>query len=142
MPLALAFTFAEPSMGILSPLAVRRMVGSPLLNGMFHLLAVAVLMMALVQPVSGVARTWDHPPDLSVSQRSRAGVLLLALTALASCIMASSSSDSGLSVFSAFATLALSFRLSFCCSPLSGLDWHAFARWPVCLQLLHLSRLF
>ena len=66
-------------------------------------------------------------------------MLLLALTALASWIMASSSSDSGLSVFSAFATLALSFRLSFCCSPLSGFDWHALARWPVRLQLLHLS---
>ena len=102
MPLALAFTFAEPSTGILSPLAVSRMVGSLLLNGIFHLLAVAVLMMVLVQPVSGVARTWDHPPELLVSQRSRAGVLLLAFTALASWIMASSSSDSGLSGFSQF----------------------------------------
>ena len=116
MPLALALIFAEPSTGILSPLAVRRMVASPLLYGMFHLLAVAVLMMVLVQPVSGVAWTWDHPPDLSASQRSSAGVLVLALTALTSWIIASSSSDSGLSVFSvfsAFATLALSFRLSF-----------------------------
>ena len=86
-------------------------MGSPPLNGMFHLLVVAVLMMVLVQPVSGVARTWDHPAELSASQRSSAGVLVLALTALASWIMASSSSDSGPSVFSAFATLALSFRI-------------------------------
>ena len=49
-------------------------------------------------------------------------MLLLALTALASWIIASSSSDSGPSVFSVFATLALSFRLSFCCNLLSGFD--------------------
>ena len=84
MPFALALSFAEPSTGILSPLAVRRMVGSPLLYGIFHLLAVAVFIMVLVQPVSGVAWTWDHPPDLSVSQRRRAGVLVFDLTALAS----------------------------------------------------------
>ena len=114
MTLAFAFNLTEPSTGILSPLDVRSMVGSPFLYGMFHLFAVAVLMMVLVQPVSGVALTCDHPPDLSASQRSRAGVLALALTALASWIMASSSSDSGLSAFSAFATRALSLRLSFC----------------------------
>ena len=64
-------------------------------------------------------------------------MLVLALTALASWMMASSSSDSGLSVFSVFATRALSFRLSFWLRPLSGLDWHALARCPVRLQLLH-----
>ena len=122
MPLALALILAEPSTGILSPLAVRRMVGSPFLYGIFHLSAVAVLMMVLVQPVSGVAQTWDHPPELSASQRSSAGVLVLALTALASWMMASSSSDSGLSVFSVFATRALSLRLSFWWRPLSGFD--------------------
>ena len=108
MPLALALSFTEPSTGILAPLAVRRMVESPRLYGMFHLLAVAVLMMVRVQPVSGVARTWDHPPELSASQRGSAGVLVLALTALASWMMASSSLDSGLSGFSDLTTLALS----------------------------------
>ena len=136
MLLALALSFTEPSTGILAPLAVRSMVGSPLWYGMFHLLAVAALMMVRVQPVSGVARTWDHPPELSATQRSSAGVLVLALTALASWKIASSSSDSGLSGFSDFDTLALSLRLSFCCRPLSGLDWQAFARCPVCLRLM------
>ena len=64
-------------------------------------------------------------------------MLVLALTALASWKIASSSSDSGLSGFSDFDTLALSLRLSFCCRPLSGLDWHAFARCPVLFQFLH-----
>ena len=64
-------------------------------------------------------------------------MLVLALTALASWMMASSLSDSGPSGFSDFAALALSLHLSFCCRPLSGLDWQAFARCPVCLQLLH-----
>ena len=64
-------------------------------------------------------------------------MLVLALTALASWIIASSSSDSGLSGFSDFTTLALSLRLSFCWRPLSAFDLQAFARWPVRLQLLH-----
>ena len=64
-------------------------------------------------------------------------MLVLALTALASWMMASSSSESGLLGFSDLATLALSLRLSFCWRPLSAFDWQAFARWPVRLQLLH-----
>ena len=122
MPLAFALNFTEPSTVILSPLAVCRTVGSPLLYGMFHLSAVAVLMMVLVQPVLGVARTLDHQPEPWASQRSGAGVFVFALTALASWMMASSSSDSGLSALLDFATLALSLGQSFCWRPLSGFD--------------------
>ena len=93
---------------------VNRLERTPLL------LAATVLMMILVQPVSGIARIWDLLLSASVSQGSSLGIPRSDLSALALWIAGSSSSSLGLS---AVATLALS--LLFCVFVLlSGFDLH------------------
>ena len=62
------------------------------------LLAAVVLMMVLVQPVSGVAWIWDLFPLLSVSQSNSLGVPASDKSVLASWIAASSSSSSAFPV--------------------------------------------
>ena len=133
MPFASTVIVAAPSTRILWPLAVKRIVGSPDWKRIPLYLAAIVLMMVLVQPVSGVARTWDHFPSVLVSQSSSFGVPASDLSALASWIVGSSSSSPA---FSVVATLALS--LFFCEMLLSRFDLQIFARCPVHLHFVHL----
>ena len=118
IPLASTVIFAAPSTRILCPLAVRRIVGSPDWKRIPLFLAPIVLMMVLVQSVSGVAWIWDLLPPASVSQSSSLGVPRSDLSALALWIAGSSSSSPGCL---AVATLALTFFL-YAPVPLSGFD--------------------
>ena len=108
---------------------MRRIVGSPDWKRIPLLLAAVVLMMVLVQPVSGVARIWDLFPLLSVSQSSSLGVPASDQSGLAWWIVGSSSSSSA---FPVVAALALSLFLGV--TPLSVLDLQIFARCPVLLH--------
>ena len=123
MPFASTVIVAVPLTRILWPLAIKRIFGSPDWKRMPLLLAAIVFMMVLVQPVSGVAWTWDCLPFVLVSQSSSLGVAASDRSALASWIVGSSSSSP---VFSVVGTLALS--LFFGDTPLSGFDLQIFAR--------------
>ena len=132
MPLASTDICAEPSTRILWPLAVSGIVGSADWKRIPFFFAADVFMMVLVQPVSGVAWNLDPFPLQWVSQKRSLGVPASDLSVLASWMAVSSSSSSA---FAVVATLALSFLLGVVVLPLSVLDLHIFARWPVlCYQ--------
>ena len=132
MPFASTVIFPAPSMHILWPLAVKRIVGSPDRKRIPLLLAAVVLMMVLVQPLSGVAWILELFPLLSDSQSSSLGVPASDRSVLASWIAASSSSSSA---FPVVAVLALSLLLGV--APLSALDRQMLARCPVLLHFVH-----